>query len=142
MATYTSKTTTINRPIGEVYDRLSDFSTYQAKLDTLPDEVKSKIGDVRFTTDEIVINAPAVGEIAFEVIERSQPSKVALKAKNAPVSMILSLNLSEASAETTNVVCSIDVDIPAVLKPMVGGKMQEAAEKFAEMIATFFGAAN
>lgn len=142
MEKYTSKTVTLERPIGEVYSRLSDFSTYQEKLDTLPDEIKAKIGDVRFTSDAIVINAAPVGEIAFEVVERTEPSRVALSAKNAPVKMILSINLTEPTPESTNVTCVIELDIPLVLKPMVGGKMQEAANKFAEMIATFFGNQN
>ena len=33
---------------------------------------------------------------------------------------------------------TIDVDIPVMLKPLVGGKMQEAADKFSEMLSTLF----
>ena len=36
----------------------------------------------------------------------------------------------------TEVASVIDVEIPAMLRPMIGGKLQEAAEKFNELILT------
>ncbi len=139
MAKYSSKPVVIDAPIETAYARLSDFSAYQSRLDELPDEIRGKIGEVRFTPDSIVINAAPVGEMVFEVTDRVAPKHVALKAKNSPVPMMLSLDLSEAG-DKTGVVSTIDVEIPVVLRPMVGGKMQEAADKFAELIGTFFRA--
>ncbi len=48
MATYKSKQVTISHPIEEVYERISNIGAYQQKLDSLPAEVKDKLGDVRF----------------------------------------------------------------------------------------------
>lgn len=138
MSKYTSKPVVINTPVEAAFERLSDFSAYQERLDEMPDEIRQRIGDVRFTTDSIVITAAPVGEMAFEVIERVKPSLVTLQAKNSPVPMALSISLTADGDESTRVEASIDVDIPAVLRPMVGGKMQEAADKFAELISTFF----
>ncbi len=140
MSTYSSKPVVIDAPVEMAFERLSDFSAYQSRLDELPDDIRAKIGDVRFTPDSIVITAAPVGEMAFEVSERVAPSHVSLTAKNSPVPMSLSLNLTPAGPESTTVVCVIDVDIPVVLRPLVGGKMQEAADKFADLIGTFFKA--
>ncbi|MCM1110196.1 MAG: SRPBCC family protein [Clostridium sp.] len=139
MALYSSKPVVIDQPAELLYQRLSDFSTYQERLDQIPEDVRRKVGDVRFTPDSILINAAPVGEIAFEVTERVAPSLVVLKAKNAPVDMSLRLELTPEGEEKSSVISSIDVDIPVFLRPMVGGKMQEAADKFAELLATFFG---
>lgn len=138
MATYKSKPVRINAPVAEVFDKVSDFSKYQNRLEELPEDIRAKIGQVRFTPDSIVITAAPVGEMAFEVVERTAPSRVRLSAANSPVAMELRLDLTDAGADTTDVVSCIEVDIPAVLRPMVGGKMQEAADKFGELIATFF----
>ncbi len=138
MATYKSKQVTISHPIEEVYERISNIGAYQQKLDSLPAEVEDKLGDVRFEPDAIVITAAPVGEIRFAVKERIKPSSVKLSAEQSPVPLTLSVNLTPDSDSSTNAVSQIDVEIPAMLKPMVGGKMQEAADKFGELITTFF----
>ena len=138
MATYKSKQVTISHPIEEVYEKISIIGAYQQKLDSLPAEVKDKLGDVRFEPDAIVITAAPVGEIRFAVKERIKPSSVKLSAEQSPVPLTLSVNLTPDSDSSTSAVSQIDVEIPAMLKPMVGGKMQEAADKFGELITTFF----
>lgn len=139
MAEYHSKPVNIAQPIDAIYARLSDFTSYQEKLNELPEEIRAKIGDVRFTPDSIIITAAPVGEIAFEVIERSAPNRVKLQAKNAPVPMFLIMDFMATDEQNTAVTSTIDVEVPAILRPMVGGKMQEAADKFGEMLGNFFG---
>lgn len=139
MATYSSKPVTVNHPIEEIYSKVSNLGAFQQRLETLPQEAKEKLGDVRFTNDSIIINAPAVGEIKFNVVERVSPSLVRLSAENSPVPFGIAIKLAEAAAGATTVGAYIDVEIPMMLKPLIGGKMQEAADKFGEMFATFFG---
>ncbi|MDE5837829.1 MAG: hypothetical protein K2H39_02120 [Paramuribaculum sp.] len=138
MASYSSKPASINKPVEEVYDRISNIGAYQQKLDSLPAEVREKIGDVRFENDAIVITAAPVGEIRFAVKERISPSKVTLAAEQSPVPLNLTVNLEPDGENSTKATSVIDVEIPAMLKPMIGGKMQEAADKFGELITTFF----
>ena len=138
MASYSSKAAVINKPVDEVYERISNIGAYQQKLDSLPAEVREKIGDVRFEDDAIVITAAPVGEIRFAVKERVSPSKVTLAAEQSPVPLNLTVNLEPESESSTKATSVIDVEIPAMLKPMIGGKMQEAADKFGELITTFF----
>lgn len=140
MARYSSKPIEIAQPVEGIFERLSDFSKYQEKLDELPANLREKIGDVSFTPDSIIINAAPVGEIAFEVIERIAPKHVKLQAKNAPVPMFLIMDFEPDGEDAAKVTSTIDVEIPAMLRPMVGGKMQEAANKFGEMLGNFFGA--
>lgn len=138
MASYSSKPAVINKPVDEVYERISNIGAYQQKLDSLPAEVREKIGDVRFEDDAIVITAAPVGEIRFAVKERVSPSRVTLAAEQSPVPLNLTVNLEPESENSTKATSVIDVEIPAMLKPMIGGKMQEAADKFGELITTFF----
>lgn len=138
MASYSSKAAVINKPVDEVYERISNIGAYQQKLDSLPAEVREKIGDVRFEDDAIVITAAPVGEIRFAVKERVSPSRVTLAAEQSPVPLNLTVNLEPESESSTKATSVIDVEIPAMLKPMIGGKMQEAADKFGELITTFF----
>ncbi len=138
MAKYSSKPVTIDAPVDEVFAKISNISAFQERLDMVPPEERAKIGDVRFTDDSIIINAAPVGEMKFNVVERTAPSRIVLSAEQSPVPLLLSMNLAPAGDNATDVVSDIDVEIPAMLKPLIGGKMQEAADKFGELLTTFF----
>ena len=135
MATYKSKPVSIHRPVSEVYERISDIASYQKHIDQLPEEAKQKIGDVQFTDDSISINAAPVGQLKFIVKERIAPSKVTLEAAQSPVPLRLVVELEPDGDDATSI---IDVEIPAMLRPLVGGKLQEASDKFGELLKTFF----
>ncbi len=139
MATYKGKPVTINLPAEEVYNKIADLSSFQQRMDSLPAEAREKLGDVKFTSDSIAITAPAVGEMKFNVTERVPGSKLVLSAENSPVPFAIKIDLKPLEAASTEVSTMIDVEIPAMLKPLVGGKMQKAANKFSEMFATLFG---
>ena len=134
MAKYSSKPATLGMPVDVVYGRVSRLSGLQEKLDQLPQDQLAKIGEVKFDDDSVTINAPQVGEIRFDVIERQEPNKVVFAAANMPVPLKLAVDLAEETPESTRIVSTIDVDIPAMLRPLVGGKMQEAADRFTDLI--------
>ncbi len=139
MAKYKSTPQTIDRPVEEVFESISNLARLQEYLDKLPQEEMARIGEIRFTDDAIVIKAPAVGEISLNVVERTAPSLVKFAAAGAPVRMEMALLLAPATATTSTLVAELDADIPAMLRPMVGGKMQEAADKMAQMVVTLLG---
>ena len=138
MATYKSKPVSIHRPVREVYERISDIASYQKHIDQLPEEAKQKIGDVQFTDDSISINAAPVGQLKFVVKERIAPSKVTLEAAQSPVPLRLVVELEPDGDDAAIATGIIDVEIPVMLRPLVGGKLQEASDKFGELLKTFF----
>lgn len=138
MAKYSGKPVTVNHTTEEVYNRISDLSFFQERLEALPAEAREKLGDVRFTSDSIAITAPAVGEMKFIINERTPNSHLGMAAENSPVPFAIKIDLKPLSETTTEVNTLIDVEIPAMLKPLIGGKMQEAADKFSEMFSTLF----
>lgn len=135
MSVYKSTPHAINLPVEKAFENISNLSRLQEYLDNLPKEELARIGEIRFTDNSILIKAAAVGEIALNVTERVAPERVRFAAANAPVRMEALLNLTPATPETSSLVAEIDVDIPAMLKPMIGGKLQEAADKMADMVS-------
>ena len=140
MSTYTGKPVTVAHSAEQLFDKISNLNAFQERLEQLPEEAKAKLGDVRFTDDEIIINAPAVGELRFKIVEKIRPELVKLTAENSPVPFYISMKLKPESEERTEMSTELDVEIPAMLRPLVGSKMQEAADKFSEMFQNFFGA--
>lgn len=135
MATYSSKPAVINRPIQEIFDRFSDLSNLQNQLKELPEEQLARIGDVKFDADSIAINTPQVGEIKFQVTERVAPGKIVFGSPSSPIPLKMILTLKPVTDESTEVVTAIDVEIPAMLRPLIGGKLQEAADQFSKLMS-------
>lgn len=134
MATYSSKAVTVPVAPATISDKFSDFTNFQGHLDALPADQRAKVGDIKFTRDSIVMNTPQVGAITLKVTERT-PNRVALTAVGSPVPMNLIVDLRPVDGgEKTEFVTSMDVDIPAMLKPMVGGTMQKAVDQFGELM--------
>lgn len=140
MSTYKSKEFTIDSPASVIYDKITDLGSFESRLDQLPPEVRQKLGDVRFGEDSISINAAPMGEVRFRVTERIAPERVTLAAEQSPVPLTLSVTLRPTlqNPDATDVQTVIDVDIPPMLRPMVGGKLQEAANKFGELLHSMF----
>lgn len=139
MTKYSGKPAIVGRPQQQLFDRVSNLSSFQERLDEMPQEVKDRLGDVKFTDDKIIINAPAVGQLVFAVTEKVAPVLLKLEAENSPVPFFITLHFEPEGEESTKVSSDLEVEIPMMLRPMVGGKLQEAADKFSEMFTTLFG---
>lgn len=135
MSRYESKTVTVQKPICEMFSRFSDLSFFEKQLEQLPEEQRAKLGEVHFAPDSISIVTPQVGELKFQVIERHEPDKIVFGSPSSPIPLTMSVNFAEVSPEATDVTTVIDVEIPAKLRPFVGPKLQQAADKFGEMIS-------
>lgn len=134
MAKYSSKTVTISKPVSEIRDKFSDFRFLEKALDNLPADERAKVGELSFEENAVVIKTPQVGEVTLKAIERT-PEKVVLQAEGAPAPMKLEIDFKEETASSTGITGIVDVEIPAMLKPLVGPMMQKAADQFGEIFA-------
>ncbi len=133
MSKYRGKAVVVNGNVEDVFSKIANLGAYQQYVDSMPADIKAKLGDVRFTDDSIVLNANPVGEIVLKQTRLESPSLIEMQAQNSPVPMALSIVTSPVG-DSTEVVPSIDVEIPAMLRPLVGGKLQEAADKMSEIL--------
>lgn len=109
--------------------------------DHIPETERAKIGDLRFEKDAIIIKNPAFGEMAFKVVERT-PNHVEFKA-DGMIPLSLGVNLTSVDNDTrTDVSSEIDIEIPMMLRPLIGGKMQQVADMFGDLIAKLASAGN
>lgn len=135
MEKYSSKPTTINMSFDEMTERLSDFTFLQHKLDELPAEDRARIGDVHFGMDSIEITTPQVGKICLDVTERI-PGRLSLSASSSPVPMSLSLNYEADGDNAVKASSQIEVELPFMLKALVGPAIQKAVDQMGGMFAS------
>lgn len=134
MAQYKSKAVTVNRPAEYIAEKFADLSAFGGAIDAMPQAERERIGDVSFDKDCITIDTKQVGTIKFQVVERT-PNRIVMTAVGSPVPLELIVNLSSKDAEQTEIVTEIDVEIPAMLRPMIGGAMQKAVDQFGDLMA-------
>lgn len=135
MATYKSKPAKIDRPAQEIFARFSDMSRLQETLDKLPADQRDKIGQVEFTQDSIRITTSQVGDILFKVKEKVEPTKIVFGTESSPVPLTMEVDIKPLTDTTSEVETVIDVEIPAIVRPIIGPQLQKASDKFGELIS-------
>jgi len=138
MATYSGKSVTLPRSAEQIYQKVSDLSQYRELVEQLPEEQRAKLNGVAFEGDSIKMDAPAIGQLVFKICERVPASRVSLTAEGSPVPLLLSLDLKETDSGHTTLTPSIKIEIPPMLKPFIGNKLQEAADRFGDMFTSLF----
>ncbi len=134
MSKYTGKPHRVNRPRTEIYDQLANLSKISERIDSLPEDLRQRLGTVNFPDNEtMAFTAPGVGEMKFRIVERNAPDSVKFLAETGVVPINVIIDLNEADAAATDVTATIDAEIPMMLRPLIGGKLQEAADQFGKM---------
>jgi len=132
MSEYKGKPVVVPLAAEVLAEKFADLSVMQTGIDQLPEEQRAKLGDTRFEKDAIVIKNPQVGEMRFAVVERT-PSQIRM-ASDGVVAMEMKVKMTPQGESATELVTSIDVDLPFFIRPMVGPYLQQAADKMSEMI--------
>ena len=138
METYKSDKVTINHNINLIYSKLSDPSIFKAQIDNnmdrLPEEAREHLKSVKFEEDGISVESP-MGTLKLSVSESQEPTMVKYTAQSSPVPFGVTINLESVDENTTQAVTELNIELPFMLKAMVGGKLSEGAQKMGELFA-------
>lgn len=138
MESYKSDKVVIDHNIELIYNKLSNPSMFKEQMeknmDCVPDEAREHLNKVKFEEDGISIESP-MGEVKLSVSESVAPNLVKYVAESSPVPFGLTVNLEAIDEEHTNAVAEINIELPLMLRAMVGGKLSEGAQKMGEVIA-------
>lgn len=140
MSEYKGKTVTVKVPAQTICDKFADLSKLAGSISNVPEDQLRKIGNIKLEPQAVVVDNAMVGELRFEVVERT-PERIVMACRR-PIYMGMNIDMAAngANAEDTDVTTSIGVDLPFFIKPMLGPKMQFVADGFADMVATIAGA--
>ncbi len=138
MSQYKSKPTVVALAPEAIAAKFEDLSGLGEYVNHIPEAERAQIGDLAFERDAIVIKNPQIGEMKFTVTERS-PQRIVFNANGMlPLALIVDLtgidNNTRTEATTT-----VDVEIPAIVRPFIGGKIQQVADTFGDMMAKLAG---
>lgn len=139
MAIYSSEKVTLNAPATAVYEKLSNLENLRGMLDKvpadkIPEDKRAMFENIRITQDTIEVPGGPMGNLVFRVVERVAPSMIKLRGEGIPLQMALVLHIEPVTPESSSAKVDVDIDIPAMLKPMVGGQIQKIANQFGDVL--------
>ena len=130
MTKYTGKTSVVNLPVAEISDKFADMSTFNDKLAGMPEDVRKHMGDLTFTSDSVCMDTKQAGKVVFKVTERDDRHIVLACSFPLPISLTIHLSPVADDAAQTEVSTDVDIEIPAMLRPIIGPQMQKVADHF------------
>ena len=130
MTKYTGKTSVVNLPAADISDKFADMSTFNDKLAGMPEDVRKHMGDLTFTHDSVCMDTKQAGKVVFKVTERDDRHIVLACSFPLPISLTLNLSPVADDAAKTEVSTDVDIEIPAMLRPIIGPQMQKVADHF------------
>lgn len=139
MATYKSEVVSLAYPAETVFGKLSNLEGFGGILknvpaDKVPADQLAMLEQVRVTPDTISFPAGPAGEVTSKVAETDAPNLIRMEGFGTPVPMSLTLHITPLTPETCESYVQIDIQIPAMLKPMVNGPLQKMADQIAQML--------
>lgn len=139
MATYKSETKRVAASAQQVYSKLSDLENLRAVIDNIPEDripadKRQMLEQIRITSDSISLPAGPVGEIKLQVSKLDPFSRIELTGIGTPVPLTLGVRISDEGPEESSVQVVLDIEIPMMLKPMVGGTLQKMVDEFASVM--------
>lgn len=138
MSQYKSKPTVLAMAPEAIAAKFEDLSGLSEYVSRIPEAERAQIGDLAFEPDAIVIKNPQIGEMKFTVTERS-PERIVFNANGMlPLALIVDLKSLENGLKT-EATTTVDVEIPAIVRPFIGGKIQQVADAFGDMMAKLAG---
>ncbi len=139
MAEYKSVETPIKASAEAVYRKLSNLEGLKELLsrvpeDQVPADQRDLFNQIQITPDTISFPAGPVGNLALQLTETVEPTFIKLEGIGTPVPMALMLHIHPSTEISCSVQVEIDLQIPAMLKPMVSGPINKMVSQFAEML--------
>ena len=139
MTTIKSEKKSVNASAQKVFDKLSDLDNLkpllqQVPADRIPADKREMFENLRITADTISIPAGPVGEITLRITDRLPYSLIRLSGEGTPVPLHMQLEIEPKGEESCDVEVSVNLEIPAMLKPMVAGPLKKIVDQFVQVL--------
>lgn len=139
MSVYKSDNIELSASAENVFSKLSNLENLKGMIDKvpadkIPEDKRGMLESISITPDSISLPAGPVGNLTFRVVEKTEPSRIKLAAENSPIPLSLQLDLTPQTASSCNAQAVIDISLPAMLAPMIGGQIQKMADQFGQVL--------
>ena len=151
MAQYESQIKFLSAPVESVYATLSNLENFRPILENAqnnpmvrqkmeeagqdPSQL-DKLRDVQLSADHISIPAPMIGSLSLRIIEREENKCIKMVTEQSPVDATLWIQVLPVSAGGSKMRLTLKAELNKMMKMMIGSKLEEGIDKFADMLAS------
>lgn len=152
MAKYESGVKQVPSAQDRVYAKLSDLTNLQALKEKMDDPaareaVAGKVDDTQMqqmremlekmeaTRDELTLQLPMMGNLVIRIVERDEPKCVKFESVQSPIPLTLWIQLVPTSDTSCKMKVTLDAALNMMFKMMLGSKLKDGIDRFAEMLA-------
>ena len=121
----------INAPQEKVYEMLSNLQNLERVRDRLPED---KLQGLEFDSDSVSVEAPMVGRLALQVVEREEPKTIKFEATQSPVPLNFWIQLLPVTEDTCKMKLTLKADLNIFLRGKVQKPLQEGIERAADVL--------
>lgn len=130
---------TLHKSAEQTFAQISDMEKLRDVIadvpaDAISEEQRKQLEQVRVTADTISFPGGPVGEVTLRIVEKTAPTLIRLEGMGTPVPLNLTMRITPVSDTECRAQVTIDIQIPAMLKPMVNGPLQKMADQFGQML--------
>lgn len=133
MTTYESDIKAISSNEEVVFGILSDLKNLE-KLANNP-SLMDKAQDLHFDSDSCSFVVEGFGKMGFRIVEREPFKTIKLVSENAPVEVIVWIQLKLVDVNNTQLKLTVKAELPMMIKMMVDKKLQEGVNSIADLLA-------
>ena len=129
----------VNGTPEQVFEKLSNLDNLKPLLeklpkDQIPEDKREMFDNLQITSDSISIPGGPVGNITLRISDLLPYSLIRLSGEGSPVPMDMQLEIEPEGADQSEVQVAINLEIPAMLKPMVSGPLKKIANQFVNVL--------
>ncbi len=133
MTTYESEIKAISSNEEVVFGILSDLKNLE-NLASNP-SLQDKARELQFDSDSCSFVVDGFGKMGFRIVERDPFKTIKLVSENAPVEVMVWIQLKAVDENNTNMKLTVKAELPMMIKMMVDKKLQEGVNSIADLLA-------
>lgn len=139
VAIFTSPESTNNASAEKVYARFSNLENLSALLqkipaDKIPADKRDMLEGISVDANSITIPGGPIGSMRLVMSEREEPTLIRMRGEGLPVALSLSLRITPVDADSCKTQVAIEIDVPAMMLPMIKGPLQKAVDQTGAII--------
>lgn len=123
----------IDAPQEKVYEMLSNLQNLERVRDRIPED---KLQGLQFDSDSISMDAPMVGKVAMQIVEREEPKTIKFEATQSPVPVNFWIQLLPVGDDVCKMKLTVKAELNPFIKAMVQKPLQQGIEKIADVLQT------
>lgn len=130
---YESKIASSTSSAQDIYRVMSDLTNIEKVKNLIPQD---KVKEIVAEEDNVRFKVDGIGQmIGFRIEDRIENDTIKYGLENIPMEGHCWIQLKEVASGDTRIKLTIKADMPAMIKMMVGNKLQQGIDKAAEMLA-------